>query len=174
MNKEKYLEELYQELQKYNADNVIKHVTEYDYLISDMLEESTFDEVITKLGTSSELAKSIADEFDYELKKSNQYEEPIISKKKDYNDRTNNTTISKVINILFIIASVLFFIFYFTSVFGLFAIIAMFGLLSFSTLFWLVLTLLAGSTLVFALYMLVLNLKNLLINHLNGYSKEVM
>lgn len=174
MNKEKYLEELYQELQKYNADNVIKHVTEYDYLISDMLEESTMDEVIAKLGTSSELAKSIAEEFDYELKKNNQFGDPIISKKKDYTEINNNATLAKVVNILFIIASVFFFIFYFTSIFGVFIVIAFFGMVSFSTMFWLLLTLLAFSTLVFALYMLVLNLKNSLINRINGYSKEVM
>lgn len=167
MTKEKYLEDLYQSLQKYEADSTLKHVTEYDYLISDMLEDSSIEEVIEKLGSSEDLAKSIAEEFGYELKKSNQFEDPIINRQKDYSNRNSYDLVAKIINIIFIIASIIFFLSFGISVLGALAAIFIFGLFGLSSTFW-VLAVIAFSVFVFAIYMLVLNLKNLLVNRLVG------
>lgn len=177
MNKDIYLEQLYKELQLYNTDSVIKHVTEYDYIISDMLEESTIEEVIEKLGTAPLLASSIAEEFGYELKKTNQFEDSILNRKvnnkEKYATTTNYAPVAKVINVLFVIASVLFFISYFVSVIGLFIFITLFGIVSIPAMVWSMLALLAFSIFIFALYQLVRNLKNLLVNKLTGNPSEV-
>lgn len=172
MSKEKYLEALYQALQQYEADSTLKHVTEYDYLISDMLEESSIEEVIEKLGSSEELARSIAEEFGYELKKSNQFEEPIINRKKDYSNRNSYDLVAKIINVIFIIGSVIFFLSFGVSIVGALTAIFVFGLLGLSSVFWLF-AVIAFSIFIFAIYMLVLNLKNLLINRLVGNSQTV-
>ncbi len=165
MTKEKYLEDLYQELQKYETDSTLKHVTEYDYLISDMLEDSSIEEVITKLGTSEELAASIAEEFDYNLKKSNQFEDPILNRKKDYSAYKNNDKIAKVINLAFKIVAIIFWIAYIVSALGTIIVFAIAGTLGLPTLFW-YLTLGAFTIFVYALYKLIQNVKNLLVNRL--------
>lgn len=173
MSKDKYLEDLYKELQKYEADSVIRHVTEYDYLISDMLEESSIDDVIEKLGSSAQLAQSIADEFGYTLKKRKQFEEPIISRKRDYSTHRDNSIFVKVINVLFAIGSIVFFTGFISAIFGLSVFVLLF-FNGFANILLPLLTILAFSIFVFSLYMLVLNLKNLLVNRLNGYKREVM
>lgn len=173
MTKEKYLEDLYQELQKYEADSVLKHVTEYDYLISDMLDDATMEEVIEKLGSSTELASNIAEEFDYELKKTNQFEDPIISRKKDYSSRHDYSVFAKIINVGFLIVSIFFFFSYIVSIIGLLVFILIFGLVSLSTMIWLLLALIAFSVFVLALYMIVLNAKNLVVSRMFGNESEV-
>lgn len=177
MNKDLYLEQLYKELQKYNADSPLKHVTEYDYIISDMMEETTIEEVIAKLGTAEELATSIAEEFGYELNKTNQFEESILNRKvvskEKYSTPTNYAPLAKVINIIFVIASVIFFISYVLSIIGLFIFIALFGVISIPAMIWSLLALLAFSIFIFALYQLVRNLKNSLVNKLIGNPSEV-
>lgn len=172
MTKDQYLEDLYQELQKYQADNTLKHVTEYDYIISDMLEETSIEEVIEKLGTSQELAQSIAEEFGYELKNTNQFEDPIINRKKRYTKHHSYELLAKVINILFVIGSIIFFLSYTISVISGLTIILIFGAIGFPLFFW-ILTLLAISIFVLSIYMLVLNLKNLLINNLVGNNQPL-
>lgn len=174
MSKDKYLEDLYQELQKYEADSVLKHVTEYDYLISDMLEDSSIEEVIEKLGSSEQLAKSIAEEFGYPLKKTNQFEEPIISRKRDYSTRRDNSIFVKIINVVFVIGSIIFFTAFISTIIGLSLFVLMFGVAGYATVLWPLLTILTFSIFILSLYMIVLNLKNLLVNRLNGSKREGM
>lgn len=174
MSKDKYLEDLYRELQKYEADSVLKHVTEYDYLISDMLEDTSIEEVAEKLGSSEELAQSIAEEFGYQLKKTNQFEEPIISRKRDYSNRRDNSIFVKIINVVFVIGSIIFFTGFISTILGLSLFALMFGIAGYASVLWSLLTILTFSIFIFSLYMLVLNLKNLLVNRLNGYKREVM
>ncbi len=167
MTKEKYLEDLYQALQKYEADSTLKHVTEYDYLISDMLEESTIDQVIEKLGSSSDLAQSIAEEFGYELKKTNQFEEAILNRKQQYSKRNTYETLGKIIDVIFVIASVIFLFGYIISALGLLAFIFILGFVGLSSIFW-ILALLSFTIFVFSIYMIIRSLKNLLVNRLMG------
>lgn len=173
MNKDQYLEQLYAQLQKYDADSVIKHVTEYDYLISDMLEEASFEEVIDKLGTSQALAQSIAEEFGYNLKNTNQFEEPIFSRKKNYGAQSNNSGLIKFINISFILLSIFFFSSYFLTLLGILIIIATFAIFSIPTMLWSLLALLTFSAFIISVYMLILNLKNLFVNRLLKKQSEV-
>ncbi|WOO86537.1 hypothetical protein RZE82_05335 [Mollicutes bacterium LVI A0039] len=176
MNKNTYLDSLYQELQKYDCDSVVKHVTEYDYIISDMLEDDNFDAVIEKLGTANELAASIAEEFAYELKKANQFDEPILGSKREYTDpETRNKTLITVINIFFVIGSIIYFISVATTVFGLLLAAMVLPIISVATAVFLVLATLSSAVFALAIFMLALNLKRKLILNLSSNNvSEVM
>lgn len=166
MNKDIYLEQLYTQLSKYNLDSAMKHVTEYDYIISDMLEEGTMDDVVSKLGSPEELASNIAEEFDYEINDSKQFEDPIWKRKPTYTSHTNYSTVIKIINVLWVIASVIFFFSFGVTAAGLVAVLALFAVVNVPSMIFFGLALICGIIFVIAMYMLVLNLKNLLINRL--------
>lgn len=178
MNKEMYLEQLYQELQKYDIDSALKHVTEYDYIISDMEDTEDFEAVIEKLGTGNELAASIAEEFGYELKRTNQFEDSILNKKvnskEKYSHRNTYAPLAKIIDILFVIGSIIFFLSYFITFAGLLVFILIFSVVSLPTMVWLLLSLVTLTIFVMALYMLVLNFKNMITNRLRFPKSEVL
>ncbi len=170
MNKQQYLDQLYTHLQKYNVNNPIRHVSEYDYLISDMLEEMTIEQVITKLGDAEVLAANIAEEFNYNLKDENQYAESIYHSGKDYSFHKKNYTpiIIKIINIAFIIFS----IFYFSTAFSiLFAflgisIFASYYYFSMFGFFLLIILFILSILLSITIYMILLNFKRWLVNQI--------
>lgn len=166
MNKDIYLEQLYIQLSKYNLDSAMKHVTEYDYIISDMLEEETMEDVLSKLGNPEELASSIAEEFNYELNDSKQYEEPIWNRKHSYTSQKNNSTIIKVINILWIIASVIFFLSFFSIIIVFVILLGFLGSINLPTMIFMALGLVFSIIFILSLYMIVLNGKNMLVNRL--------
>lgn len=173
MNKEKYLEELYNQLLTFEIASPMKHVTEYDYIIEDMLEEQTIDEVIAKLGTPTDLANSIAKEFNYQPKGVNQYSEPITGAKQYGGEVPKSNTAVSVINVLFIVFTVIYIIS--TLVSGISVIFTFFAIFAiFETAFPAVngyLAMGAGITLLMFLpitiYMIILNLKRKLIIYLN-------
>lgn len=172
MNKEKYLDELYQALQKFEIESPTKHITEYDYIIGDMLDDKSIEEIITELGTPEHLANNIATEFNYQPKQMNQYSDPIAGKKTYNPNQAPNSTLLKVVNVLFIIFTII----YFTTVIGsLFTgIISLIGLnyvlelavsnVSGFLLIGLGLVMLTVACTTF--YMILLNLKRKLIIHL--------
>lgn len=178
MNKEMYLEQLYQELQKYDIDSALKHVTEYDYIISDMEDTENFDTVIEKLGSANELAISIAEEFGYKLKNANQFEDSILNKKVNHKEKSsykkNYAPVAKIIDIIFVIGSVIFFLSYFITFAGLLVFILLFSVVSIPTMIWLLLSLFTITIFVMAMYMLLLNAKNWVTNKLRFPKSEVL
>ncbi len=174
MNKDQYLEELYIKLGQYDIDSPLKHVTEYDYIISDMLEESTIEDVINQLGTPNDLATSIAEEFEYEFKNHKQFEEPIYNRKKKYNNTSSYSVLAKIINVLFAICSCLFFLTYGAMTISLLIIIGLLGIFSIPTMIFLMLSVIAFSIFVIALYMLIYNFKNMITNRLLPMESEAL
>ncbi len=178
MNKEMYLEQLYQELQKYDIDSALKHVTEYDYIITDMEDSENFETVIDKLGAPNELATSIAEEFGYELKNTNQFEDSILNKKvnskEKYSYKSSYAPLAKIIDILFVICSIIFFLSYFITFAGLLVFILLFSVASLPAMVWLLLSLVTITIFVMAIYMLLLNAKNWITNKLRFPKSEVL
>ncbi len=171
MNKYQYLENLFNELQKYQLDSVEKHVNEYEYIVNDMLEAGeTMDAVIEKLGMPSVLAASIAEEFGYETKDQNQFQEPIINKNKSYNKQASDVVI-KIINILFIIGSAIYFVSLASSLLLILVILLAFPLFGAGTITLFLLAFVAVITFFISLYILALNLKRLLIIKLQASDK---
>lgn len=176
MTKDKYLEDLYQELQKYDIDSIVKHVTEYDYIISDMIEDDHTEDFNEKLGTPQELAESIAEEFGYELKNVNQYSEPIIGGHKDYGSQSqSNKVLITIINCLFIFFAIIYILTVGGTLIG-FGSLALFtfafslggGVLG-------LLAVLSATAFSVGLFMIFLNLKRLLTNGLmTDRNREVM
>ncbi len=168
MNKDIYLEQLYNQLKKYNTDSVMKHVTEYDYIITEMLEEeSDFEQIIKKLGTPEELAANIAEEFNYEAKSGNQFEEPLISRNKNYKSSKASSVVVTIINILFVILPVVYFFTLGSTLLGLIIINMVVGFISIPGMIFFYLALFTSFIFAIGLYMLILNLKRMLIMSLN-------
>ncbi len=175
MNKDKYLEDLYNQLKQYNVDSIMKHVTEYDYIISEMIEEDneqSFDQVIDKLGTPKQLAQNIAEEFDYEQRNQTQFEEPLISKNKKYNPNKAGSVIASVINIIFVIIAIVYFITIGTSLLALILLNMMVGIISIPGMIFFYIAILAAFVCTIGIYMIMLNLKRMLVMSLEK-TKEV-
>ncbi len=168
MNKDIYLEQLYNQLKKYNTDSIMKHVTEYDYIITEMLEEeSDFEQIIKKLGTPEELAASIAEEFEYEEKSGNQFEDPLISRNKNYKSSKASGVVITVINILFAILSVVYFFTVGATLLGLMLINMVVGFISIPGMIFFYIAMFTSFIFAIGLYMLILNLKRMLIMSLS-------
>lgn len=168
MNKNQYLEELYQELQKYNTDMVVKHVTEYDYIISDMLEDDNFDVVIEKLGNPQALAASIVEEFGYEPKQTNQYSNPIIGTHEKYEATQKNSTLITVLEILFVIGSIIYFLTVASLLFTIFVVVAVSAFISLGGTLLFILGMISSVVFFISLYMIVFNLRRMLYAHLRN------
>lgn len=170
MNKDKYLDELYIELQKYDASNPVRHVSEYDYIISDMLDEMSMEDVVSQLGTADVLAASIAEEFEYTFKDEKQFEKSILSSDKTYTMRNKDYSniVKKIIDVIFVIGSIIFFLGLGGMLIVMVSVLALgsiaFGAVAPSILFGFLT--LSIALLGFFLYMLVLNIKHWLVNRL--------
>lgn len=170
MNKDIYLQDLYKSLLKYDTINREKHVSEYEYIISEMQEGGeTFDSIIEKLGTPVMLAASIAEEFDYQVIDQNQYQEPIY--KRNYKQQAS-PIIAKIINGLFIFGSIIYFIAIAASFILAMFFIIFFPIIGPITKFFSVITLLSSLIIAIGVYLLALNFKRLLINLLRSANQE--
>lgn len=170
MNKDKYLDELYIELQKYDASNPVRHVSEYDYIISDMLDEMSMEDVVSQLGTADVLAASIAEEFEYAFKDEKQFEKSILSSDKTYTMRNKDYSniVKKIIDVIFVIGSIIYFLGLGGMLIVMISALALgsiaFGAVAPSILFGFLT--LSIALLGFFLYMLALNIKRWLVNRL--------
>lgn len=69
MDKQQYLKILHDELNNYEITDIYKHISEYDLLIDNLLqEELSMEDIITQIDTPQNLAIAIANEFNYNKK----------------------------------------------------------------------------------------------------------